>query len=109
MQNISCERTEETDSSVIKHLCSEWKARCPVAMPTTMFVKILSPLILVVVLSFLLVKEGKVEAAIGEFDFPYRTLGLYRLYVSLFCFALHYKNSDSVILVHALDACVSSK
>jgi len=49
-----------------KQRCSEWNARLPVVMPTKMFAKYLTPLMLVLLLSFLSPKEGGLEA-VGEF------------------------------------------
>jgi len=44
-------------------------ARLPVAMPTTMLAKRLTSLVLALLLSFLSLKEGRVES-VGEFYFP---------------------------------------
>jgi len=52
-----------------KQRCSEWNVRLAVAIPTRMFAKHLTSLILAPLLSFLSSKEGRVEA-VGESDFP---------------------------------------
>jgi len=55
--------------------------RTSVAKPNTMFAKQLTSLILALLLSFLSLKEGRVEVA-GKFYFPCLTLNLCRLHKS---------------------------
>jgi len=50
-------------------------------MPTKMFAKHLTSVIVVLLLSFLPFKEGRFEA-VGEFDIPYWTWSFFRLWVS---------------------------
>jgi len=64
-----------------QQLCSKWNARLPVAMTKTMFAKRLTSLIFLLLVSFLLFKEGRVEA-VGEFYFACWALSLCRLYGS---------------------------